>query len=428
MVNSSTSDLSYHDDGNDGEDAMDDDIEDTDYGDDIDDDDECMSDNSGDDDFDYLKMQAQFDNVDLPPGVEASFSWLQPSAVSSSSTTSNVAAQVNVTTSSADGGTSAPVNPHPSKEKFEIASSSSSLANVESRSHEKDESEDEILKKYKAFKAFDIVEDYSDHIYNKNAEVVGQPAKAWTKKVQDEWRILEKDLPDTIFVRAYEARMDLMRAVIVGPQGTPYHDGLFVFDIYFPPKYPEIPPIVHYYSGGLRINPNLYESGKVCLSLLNTWNGEGSEKWLPGNSTMLQVLVSIQALILNATPFYNEPGYERYTGPEGERRCNEYSENVFIMSLKTMMYTLRRPPKHFEDLVAGHFRVHAYDILESCKAYMEGAQVGSLVKGKPLDGKIFKKMTPSPTFKADVAKMVNGLISNFTRYGARDCEKFRCAQ
>lgn len=37
--------------------------------------------------------------------------------------------------------------------------------------------------------------------------------------------------------------MDLLRAVIVGPAGTPYHDGLFFFDIYFPPPYPNLPPV-----------------------------------------------------------------------------------------------------------------------------------------------------------------------------------------
>ena len=49
---------------------------------------------------------------------------------------------------------------------------------------------------------------------------------------------------DTIFVRAYEDRMDLLRAVIMGPAGTPYHDGLFFFDIYFPPQYPNVPPVI----------------------------------------------------------------------------------------------------------------------------------------------------------------------------------------
>lgn len=40
--------------------------------------------------------------------------------------------------------------------------------------------------------------------------------------------------------------MDLLRAVIVGAPGTPYHDGLFFFDIYLPPEYPHEPPVSIY--------------------------------------------------------------------------------------------------------------------------------------------------------------------------------------
>jgi hypothetical protein len=37
--------------------------------------------------------------------------------------------------------------------------------------------------------------------------------------------------------------MDVMRAVIIGAKGTPYHDGLFFFDLYFPNKFPDVPPV-----------------------------------------------------------------------------------------------------------------------------------------------------------------------------------------
>lgn len=37
--------------------------------------------------------------------------------------------------------------------------------------------------------------------------------------------------------------MDLLRAVIIGAEGTPYHDGLFFFDIQFPDTYPSVPPV-----------------------------------------------------------------------------------------------------------------------------------------------------------------------------------------
>jgi ubiquitin-conjugating enzyme E2 O len=95
---------------------------------------------------------------------------------------------------------------------------------------------------------------------------------------------------DTIYVQAFEDRMDLLRTVMVGARGTPYHNGLFFFDMQLPPSYPAEPPQVYYHSFGLRLNPNLYECGRVCLSLLNTFGGEGTEVWSPGMSSLLQIV------------------------------------------------------------------------------------------------------------------------------------------
>lgn len=104
--------------------------------------------------------------------------------------------------------------------------------------------------------------------------------------------------------------------------------------------------MVFYNSGGLRINPNLYESGKVCLSLLNTWTGSESEVWNPGSSTILQVLLSLQALVLNEKPYFNEAGYDAQIGKaEGEKNSFSYNENAFLVSCRSMIYLLRKPPK-----------------------------------------------------------------------------------
>ncbi|GAU33721.1 hypothetical protein TSUD_52540 [Trifolium subterraneum] len=119
--------------------------------------------------------------------------------------------------------------------------------------------------------------------------------------------------------------MDLLRAAIIGAEGTPYHDGLFFFDVLFPYDYPNEPPLVHYHSRGLGLNPNLYDTGKVCLSLINTWDCETNEMWTPGVSTMLQVLVSIQGLILNAKPYFNEP----HMNEEYNESSLEYNEPYF---------------------------------------------------------------------------------------------------
>lgn len=296
-----------------------------------------------------------------------------------------------------------------------LVGSSSSMARLDN---------EDVVKRYENFKKFDTVLDHSDHFFSKQRSAVKQPPKNWAKKIQDEWRILEKDLPDTIFVRVYESRMDLLRAVIIGAEGTPYHDGLFFFDIFFPSSYPSVPPLVHYHSGGLRINPNLYNCGKVCLSLINTWTGGPKERWIPGTSTMLQVLVSIQGLILNTNPYFNEPGFANTNGSAyGEKRSFDYNEKTLILSLKTMVYTMNKPPKNFEDLVIGHFRNRVRDILMACKAYTEGVQVGCLVKGGVQDVDEDGKSC-SAEFKNNVASYVKVLISAFKKMGAKEAEEF----
>uniref|UniRef100_A0A5B6ZR98 E2 ubiquitin-conjugating enzyme n=1 Tax=Davidia involucrata TaxID=16924 RepID=A0A5B6ZR98_DAVIN len=278
------------------------------------------------------------------------------------------------------------------------------------------------------FRQFDMVSGCLDHHFADGAGkglTLSQATnvnRSWLKKVQQEWSILEKDLPETIYVRVYEERINLLRAAIIGAPGTPYHDGLFFFDIFLPPDYPKEPPLVHYNSGGLRINPNLYESGKVCLSLLNTWTGTSTEVWSPGSSTILQVLLSLQALVLNEKPYFNEAGYDMQIGiAEGERNSVSYNENAFLVSCKSMLYLLRKPPKHFEALVEEHFSQHSKNILLACKAYMEGAPVGCAFGYRRSEQE--SHQGSSTGYKIMLAKLFPKLVEAFSDKGI-DCSEF----
>lgn len=79
--------------------------------------------------------------------------------------------------------------------------------------------------------------------------------------------------------------------------------------------------------------------------------------------------------------------------------------------------------QHFEDLVLGHFYNRARDILVACKAYMDGAQVGCLVKGGVQDVDEGDKSC-SQRFKTSVADHVPMIVAEFTRIGVKDCERF----
>jgi ubiquitin-protein ligase len=116
------------------------------------------------------------------------------------------------------------------------------------------------------------------------------------RRIAREMSSLSSSLPlnfgSSIFVRVDESRADVLKAVIIGPEDTPYSNGCFCFDIFLPPQYPQVPPKVCLQTTGrgrVRFNPNLYANGKVCLSLLGTWQGPG---WDPKHSTVLQVRLS----------------------------------------------------------------------------------------------------------------------------------------
>lgn len=64
--------------------------------------------------------------------------------------------------------------------------------------------------------------------------------------------------------------------MIPSPDDTPCAGGLFEFDCFMPIVYPNSPSPMHLRTtggGSVRFHPNLYEGGKVCLSVLGTWPG-----------------------------------------------------------------------------------------------------------------------------------------------------------
>ena len=95
-----------------------------------------------------------------------------------------------------------------------------------------------------------------------------QPSKAFMTRLYKEYRVLASSLPgelpnliikqivpylfinfiDTIIVRAYEDRADLMRCMIIGPENTPYEDAPFVIDWLLDSKFPQSPPVAHFLS------------------------------------------------------------------------------------------------------------------------------------------------------------------------------------
>ncbi|XP_055590421.1 (E3-independent) E2 ubiquitin-conjugating enzyme [Uranotaenia lowii] len=197
-------------------------------------------------------------------------------------------------------------------------------------------------------------------------------AQSFYRAVQREHKLLRTGLPPGVWVRTFEDRLDLLSVMIEGPKKTPYEDGLFLFDIQLGQDYPASPPLCHYISYcSDRLNPNLYEDGKVCVSLLGTWSGRGTEVW-GSNSTLLQVIVSIQGLILVDEPYFNEAGYEKQRGSQqGKENSRMYNEMVLLKLVQSMTKLVANPPEIFSDQILQHFRQRGLDMYQRIKRWMD---------------------------------------------------------
>jgi ubiquitin-protein ligase len=218
------------------------------------------------------------------------------------------------------------------------------------------------------------------HAYKALAAQAESPPATKMIRLAQELADLSNALPcehtNSIFVRVDKQRVDMMKALIMGSSNTPYAHGCFEFDIFCDNKYPQASPkatLMTTGGGSVRFNPNLYACGKVCLSLLGTWRGSASENWDPKLSTILQVLVSVQAIIMSEDVYFNEPGFENEAGTvEGEKKNEGYSNIVRYANVRfAMLGQLKNPPRGFESVVQRHFYVKKHEIIKEVQHWLE---------------------------------------------------------
>ena len=82
------------------------------------------------------------------------------------------------------------------------------------------------------------------------------------------------------------------RATIIGPEKTPYENGIFNLNIYFPANYPFKPPMINFKTKIYHCN--ISENGSICLDILK-------DKWSPA-LTINKVLLSICSLFSDCNP------------------------------------------------------------------------------------------------------------------------------
>tara|TARA_Y100000816_G_scaffold208638_1_gene154437 strand:+ start:91 stop:822 length:732 start_codon:yes stop_codon:yes gene_type:complete len=128
-------------------------------------------------------------------------------------------------------------------------------------------------------------------------------------------------------------------ALILGNNETPYCYGNYLFKFTFPDNYPYEPPKLKFLTsdGSMRFHPNLYINGQVCLSIINTWNGEG---WTSCNNINSILLILISIFDKNSLTF--EPGIH----------VDHYNVKKYdiLVGFKNIEYTIIKQIKLLENL------------------------------------------------------------------------------
>jgi len=146
-----------------------------------------------------------------------------------------------------------------------------------------------------------------------------------------------------------------IKALLIGTENTPYENGFYLFTLDFDPKkYPFKPPTVEFKTihDKVRFHPNFYSTGKVCLSILNTWSGP---KWT-SCQTLTTILLSLQSLLIEH-PLHLEPFFET---------CNDIRNTTYTQMIEfeninvTLLLYLQKgcPSDHFTpflEIMKKHF-------------------------------------------------------------------------
>jgi ubiquitin-protein ligase len=183
-------------------------------------------------------------------------------------------------------------------------------------------------------------DEFQRHVYEKDSSLQNPPIKL-LKRINQEIQRVEQELSSLqgayIKVVVDPSNILLWKFVLVPAENSPYYGGVFEFHMLIPSDFPNSPPKVIFMTtvgGSVRFNPNLYNEGKVCLSVLGTW---GANTWTP-ESSIWEVLFSILTAILGVDcPIKNEPLYNELKS--NSPVCKYYTMYYRIQTLKSAIFS-----------------------------------------------------------------------------------------
>lgn len=181
---------------------------------------------------------------------------------------------------------------------------------------------------------------------------------------------IKKPLLDNDYLIAFdETNLNRVYTIIKCPYDSVYRHKFIRLNFDIPEDYPHSPPKVTFVNyDGVRIHPNMYEDGKCCSTILNTWPSD-NEKW---TSSM-----GIETVLLTFHSFLdNNP----YTFEPGGRDDTSYTDYVLYQSWKTCLLKYIYEPSQpdlFTAFIHNYLLVHVQEIFDDLNSLLEQYPYGT---------------------------------------------------
>jgi ubiquitin-conjugating enzyme E2 D/E len=113
-----------------------------------------------------------------------------------------------------------------------------------------------------------------------------------SKRINKELLEISTDPPENCSAGIADDNLTHWHAMIIGPKDSPYENGIFHLDIYFPSNYPFEHPKIFFTTK--IFHPNINSRGHICLDTIK-------ERWTP-IMTISKALLSICSLLDDPNP------------------------------------------------------------------------------------------------------------------------------
>lgn len=199
-------------------------------------------------------------------------------------------------------------------------------------------------------------------------------------------------------------------ALIVGPKDSFYSGGFYLFKFDFPYDYPYSPPKVTFLTndGYVRFHPNLYKNGKVCLSILNTWKGEG---WTSCQS-ISSILLTITS-ILDYEPLCKEPGLEK-----SHIDFHNYNKIVEFKNIELAVIQVIKK-KFYHDIINLFWEEILNNFYKNYNSYLKTIK-NNIEKLENTDNIIYKTQVYCLQINCNYKKLLENLEKIYNKYNLKN--------